>query len=167
VFNVSRLGTDHVDAVLDLESAVYAHENKGQTLSNSERNRRWQSWFINLDQEITYGVFKDEQLVCYVNAKDINPGLISCFRIEAVNTHPEYRGNGLAKASLHSALQEIEKRAPKTQPYLYVPQKNAPARNLYEKFGFAARGDEEGYKSNGVFLMRMDRQSNQYPDYSI
>ncbi len=167
MFNVSRLGTDHVDAVLTLESTVYAHENNGQTISGREQARRWQNWFINLDQEITYGIFHGDALACCVNAKDMNPGLTSCFRIEAVNTHPDFRGKGLAAAALQATLREIDAKAPETKPHLYVPQDNMAARNLYTKFGFAARGEDFGYESNGVFLIRMDRDVSHYPDYQI
>ncbi len=159
---VRRLTTDHVNAVLDLESLVYRHANKGKTMKESRADRA-ASWGIWLDQEITYGVFDGAALACYANSIDLNPGLTSCYRIDAVNTDPGYRGKGFAKAVLNAALQEIEKKAPETQPHLYVPRDNTAARKLYEQFGFAARSETEGYANQGVFLMRMTREENIYP----
>jgi len=162
VLTVSRLSTDHVDAVLDLEAHVFSFENKGKTIDH-ERAKRWHPCFVMLDQEIPYGVFDGDDLVCSVIARDKNPGLTSCFCIEAVNTHPDYRGQGLAKKVLLKTLREIEEKAPDREPFLYVPRHNHIARGLYSQFGFSARAENDGYKSEGVFLVRMDRMERRYP----
>lgn len=153
---VSRLTTDHVDAVLDLETLVFSHENNGESIAQ-EKSKRWLSCFIALDQEIPYGVFDGGDLVCSVIARDKNPGLTSCFSIEAVNTHPDYRRLGLASRALSSTLKEIEQKAPEREPFLFVPRDNRHARALYTQFGFVARSEEAGYINDGIFYIRMDR----------
>lgn len=159
---VSRLTTDDVEAFLDLEALVFAHENDGESIAH-ERGNRWFPCFAALDQEIAYGIFEGDALVCAILAKDKNPGLTSCFCIEAVTTHPEYRGRGLAKHALARTLQDIERKAPEREPFINVPKTNKAARSLYQQFGFVAIDENQGYAKDGTFYIRMDRAARLYP----
>lgn len=151
---VRALTADDVDAVIELEATVFASENPGETMSTRIRNQRIMPWFIKLDQEVVFGAFKDGQLVCFIIAQDENPGGESSYIISAVNTHPDYRRQGHARAVMHEVLHAVHERAPNILPHLHVDRSNEAAQRLYETFGFEANPDS-GYETDGVSFMVM------------
>ena len=59
---------------------------------------------------------------------------------------PEYRGKGLSKLLMDSALEDARKRGAETV-LLEVRASNAAAIGLYEKYGFVQNGVRKGYYS--------------------
>ena len=59
---------------------------------------------------------------------------------------PEFRGQGLSKLIMDSALEDAQKRGAETV-FLEVRASNAAAIGLYEKYGFVQNGVRKGYYS--------------------
>ena len=91
-------------------------------------------------------------------------GALFASEIRALFVHPDYRGKGLGKLLLMHLLSMIEGPA-----VLYVAKTNAPAKNLYEKFGFKVTEEfETTYNRVPVLANKMviDAQSPRNPNHA-
>jgi len=96
-------------------------------------------------QESDIYVYEDNGVIGY--------GALFGAEIRALFVHPNGRGKGFGKCLLEYLLSIIEGPA-----YLYVAKTNAPAKNLYEKFGFKVVDEfETTYNGVSVFANKMMR----------
>jgi predicted GNAT family acetyltransferase len=89
---------------------------------------------------IFWGIEIDNALVAMAGERLHLPGFTE---VSGVCTHPNYRGQGLAKALMARVSQEIFARA--EIPFLYVMTNNTSAAKVYEQLGFAERKKLFGY----------------------
>jgi predicted GNAT family acetyltransferase len=80
------------------------------------------------------GVFRESNLAAMSGERLKLPGLTE---VSAVCTHPDYRGQGYARALMSEGIHNILDRG--ETPFLHVRTSNRGAIGLYESLGFAIR----------------------------
>ncbi len=132
-------------------------------LKKNPSSMLWVAESVELDQETTG---------CETNQADQIPGLmehrlvgmivvwfiIDEAHIATIAVHPDYRGRGIAKRLLYTAMQEIIRKGFKIAT-LEVRANNIHAQNLYRMFGFETVGKRPHYYQDNhedAFIMTVD-----------
>lgn len=124
------LKTEHSSAIHDILSCSFSNPWSVDTIST----------LLLSDNAVCFGVFEGDTLAGYLALEWVlDEGSLSDIAVLS-----EYRQKGIAKILMQSMLAEAEKRN-LCFVTLEVRQGNAPAINLYQKFGFEVVGKRPGY----------------------
>ncbi|PRD55030.1 GNAT family N-acetyltransferase [Phyllobacterium myrsinacearum] len=116
--DIVKLGSEYVPQIMELCSLTHAAPVRAGTSSIQ------QFW----------GILSEGRLIAMAGERFKQPGFSE---ISAVCTHPEHRGQGLARALTMHLVQQI--RSQEETPYLHVYATNKAAISLYESLGFKVR----------------------------
>lgn len=138
------LGAADVDAVMALEGLCF--------------RTRWtrEQFLLGLGRGAfrILGAWEEGELVAYLAFSHIAQEM----EVMNIATHPQHRRKGLARRLLGRALCLCRDEAAQ-QCFLEVRRSNAPAIDLYEKFGFIKVGERKNYypdNNEDALLYRLD-----------
>ena len=124
-FEIVPFAREHVAAVSELEALCFTDPYSPSVLSG----------VIGNDNYTAFAATVNGEAVGYVEIADF----IDAVSLNRVEVAPEYRRRGIAEALLGAA--EAAARAGTAEKlWLEVRVSNAPARSLYEKYGFVFQG---------------------------
>jgi RimJ/RimL family protein N-acetyltransferase len=167
-FLARRLGPEDWLAYRDIRLEGLENEPAafGSTLAR-ETPKTQAQWAEQLGRNFTFGVFEGPDLVGVATfiPEELEKTAHRAHLL-AVYLRPAARGRGASRALFEALIAEARKRV--AQLHLAVTTDNAPARRLYERFGFEIYGtDPRGLRVDGryyddyLMVLRLDEGSQE------
>lgn len=101
-----------------------------------------------LSQQLSVGVFKEDQLVGFILVIDA----LEALEIVLLGVQKDLQGQGVMKAMLTAWLERQSKKV-----WLEVSEKNLPALRLYQRVGFISTSVRKEYYSDGTDALLMEK----------
>lgn len=105
---------------------------------------------------------KDGMTVSSLKIHDYSRDNFDWILITDVETHPVYRGQGLATKLMNIAYSDITKRYPNKGVYLFVRIDNKPAIGLYKKLGYETIREYKMKKGKYFIMCKGNADTSQF-----